>query len=58
MANEKEVVAVKADELSDDTAQTEGLPRLDGISSDTADADLDGAADRTTRHGLWPTPPW
>lgn len=39
MDTEKEVVAVKADELNEDTAQTEGLPRLDGVSADTTDAE-------------------
>ncbi len=33
-----EVIAVKADETSDDTAQTEGLPRLAGVSGDTTGA--------------------
>lgn len=39
METDKEVVAVTAEELSDDTAQTEGLPRLDGVSGDTTDAE-------------------
>lgn len=36
--NNSQLIAVKADELSDNTAQTEGLPRLAGISDETAGA--------------------
>ena len=35
---DSEVIAITADELSDDTAQTEGLPRLAGVSGDTTGA--------------------
>jgi len=35
---ERELTVVKSDKTDYDTAQTEGLPRLDGVSSDTTDA--------------------
>jgi uncharacterized RmlC-like cupin family protein len=38
MDRDNEVIAIPADELSDDTAQTEGLPRLAGVSAETTGA--------------------